>query len=109
LLHHRLQSLLKSCGCFENTYEDLTFGPRSIERIPYGDIASMWDSRRQMMLPCCMCCCYPTTLLYRVLTAPCWIPVSLYQWCTQADDDDEQTKAFVTEESRRIRPAVGTV
>lgn len=45
------QAILKSVGIFKFTYEDLTFGPKAVERIPYGDVASLLEGRKSYMLP----------------------------------------------------------
>jgi hypothetical protein len=55
-----------------------------------------------------MCCCYPTNLIWNLVTAPCWIPKALYQCCTTPSESESQYKAIL-EDTRKLRPAVGTV
>jgi kynurenine 3-monooxygenase len=67
------QSILKNMGVFSWTYEDLTFGPRAVERKPYGEIISVWEGRKNVILPMCQGCCFSCLFLWNVLSAPCWM------------------------------------
>jgi kynurenine 3-monooxygenase len=65
-----LQAVLKKCGVFRDTYEDLTFGPKAVERTPYGDIGAMWVGRKKVLFPLCQACCFSVAFVWGLLTAP---------------------------------------
>eukprot|EP00697_Spironema_sp_BW2_P011570 gnl/Spiro4/27301_TR13589_c0_g1_i1.p1 gnl/Spiro4/27301_TR13589_c0_g1~~gnl/Spiro4/27301_TR13589_c0_g1_i1.p1 ORF type:complete len:511 (+),score=148.08 gnl/Spiro4/27301_TR13589_c0_g1_i1:40-1533(+) len=76
--------LLKRIGVFGTTYEDLTFGARAAEMVPYRDVAALFNGRRAVILPCCRLCCFPITyLVYYPLRAVWWVvtsPCRLVSW-----------------------------
>ena len=54
-----IQAMLKGLGVFKHTYEDLTFGQRSVERIPYSEIADLFEGRQRYIMPISRLIFYP--------------------------------------------------
>lgn len=100
------RGMLKGCGCFDHSYEDLTFGPRAVERLPYADIIAEWQARKCCILNGCACCCYPTCFLVGVLTLPCWLPRRMFEWCCAPAPDAEQSRLLA---DPTLRPPVGSM
>ena len=45
--------MLKGVGLVRESQEDQFFGPKSVNRIPYRQIAREWENRKRLLLPCC--------------------------------------------------------
>jgi kynurenine 3-monooxygenase len=104
-------SILEKMGCFGQSYMELTFGGRAVERMPYRDIVDHWHSQQCCVLPCCRCCCYPTVSVCYLLASPFLLLKALFacgaRCCASHAPSADEEKLLATRPV--VKPPVGSV
>lgn len=62
-----VQHLMKELGITSNTLDVFIIGPKSEERVPYSQIAEIFQKQQDLILPLCRMICYPLSYVLRFL------------------------------------------